>query len=467
MTDKERPVTETKTSKRRKPAKDAPKPRPVIVLREASTLKDLAEKMKLRPKDLLEKLAAKGYVLDANDIIDESLAARIAKDLDSSSRDHPRRERRCDAGPKAESRPRDAAAGRDDHGPRRPRQDDAPRRHPLLAPRRQGIGRDHPAHRRLPGRPSTNGRSRSSTRPATKPSPSSGPAGPRSRTSSSWSSPPTKASCPRPRKPSTTPKPPAFRSSSPSTRSTSPKPTRTRSSANSKKKDILVEEWGGDVISVAVSAKEKKNIDELLEMILLLADVIEIKANPKVPAQGVVLEARLDAKKGPLATVIIQNGTLTVGEAFLAGTTFGKVRALIDENGQILKAAGPVDARRSPRLRGCPPGRRSLSGRCRASKRPRRSPPIRLSRAPQEDEQKARTRHSGRPLQEDRRAARSRSSRSSSRPTSRDRSRSSSGLLPSLEHGQSQGQDRPRRDGHDHRIRHPPGLDLERDHHRL
>jgi translation initiation factor IF-2 len=107
------------------------------------------------------------------------------------------------------------------------------------------------------------------------------------------------------------------------------------------KDGILVEEWGGDVISVAVSAKEKRNISELLEMILLLADVLELKANPKGKAQGVILEARMDGKKGPLATIVIQNGTLAVGEAFLSGTTFGKVRALNDENGKMLKSAGP------------------------------------------------------------------------------------------------------------------------------
>ena len=107
------------------------------------------------------------------------------------------------------------------------------------------------------------------------------------------------------------------------------------------KEGMLVEEWGGDVISVEVSAKEKKNINELLEMILLLADVIEIKANPKVKAQGVVLEARLDAKKGPLATVIIQNGTLSVGQAFLSGTTLRKSAGAQRRARQMLKSAGP------------------------------------------------------------------------------------------------------------------------------
>ena len=107
------------------------------------------------------------------------------------------------------------------------------------------------------------------------------------------------------------------------------------------KEGLLVEEWGGDVICVEVSAKEKTNLEELLEMILLLSDVIEIKANPKVMAQGVILEARLDTKKGPVATVIIQFGTLRQREAFISGTCYGKVRALFDENGKAMKEAEP------------------------------------------------------------------------------------------------------------------------------
>ncbi len=109
------------------------------------------------------------------------------------------------------------------------------------------------------------------------------------------------------------------------------------------KEGLLVEDWGGQTISVAVSAKEKKNLDDLLEMILLLSDVIEVKANPKVKAQGVILEARLDSQRGPVATVIIQNGNLTQGENFISGITYGKVRAIFDDNGKPLKKAGPSD----------------------------------------------------------------------------------------------------------------------------
>jgi translation initiation factor IF-2 len=107
------------------------------------------------------------------------------------------------------------------------------------------------------------------------------------------------------------------------------------------KENLLVEDWGGKTISVEVSAREKKNVGDLLEMILLLSDILEIKANPKVPAQGIVLEARLDSQKGPIATVIIQQGTLVQGQAFVSGLTTGKVRAMFDEHGKVLKSAGP------------------------------------------------------------------------------------------------------------------------------
>lgn len=105
------------------------------------------------------------------------------------------------------------------------------------------------------------------------------------------------------------------------------------------KEGLLIEDWGGDVVSVDISATERKNLDELLEMILLLADVMEIKGNPSVPAQGVILEARLDPKKGPVATVIIKQGTLNQGEAFVSGTSYGKARALFNEHGKPIKKA--------------------------------------------------------------------------------------------------------------------------------
>ncbi len=105
------------------------------------------------------------------------------------------------------------------------------------------------------------------------------------------------------------------------------------------KQNLLVEDWGGDTICVEISAKEKTNLDELLEMILLLAEMLEIKANPKVPAQGIVLEASLDTSKGPVATIIIQHGKLSRGETFVCGTTYGKARAMFDEGGKAVNEA--------------------------------------------------------------------------------------------------------------------------------
>ena len=107
------------------------------------------------------------------------------------------------------------------------------------------------------------------------------------------------------------------------------------------KEGLQVESWGGDVVSVEISAKEKTNLNELLEMILLLSDMIELKANPNIEAHGIVLEARLDATKGPVATVIILHGILQQGESFISGNTFGKARALFDEHGKPMKNAGP------------------------------------------------------------------------------------------------------------------------------
>jgi translation initiation factor IF-2 len=106
------------------------------------------------------------------------------------------------------------------------------------------------------------------------------------------------------------------------------------------KEGLMVEEWGGDTVCVEISASEKTNLDELLEMVVLINDMLELKGNPHVPAQGVILEARLDPQKGPMGTVIIQQGTLHQGDAFISGTHFGKARALFDEKGQVLKEAG-------------------------------------------------------------------------------------------------------------------------------
>lgn len=104
---------------------------------------------------------------------------------------------------------------------------------------------------------------------------------------------------------------------------------------------LLPEEWGGDTIMVPVSAKKNQGIDDLLENILLVAEVMELKANPNRHAQGVVIEAQLDKGRGPVCTVLVQKGTLHVGDTIIAGTAFGKVRAMTNERGEKVKAAKP------------------------------------------------------------------------------------------------------------------------------
>ncbi|HYL62257.1 MAG TPA: translation initiation factor IF-2 [Candidatus Methylomirabilis sp.] len=104
---------------------------------------------------------------------------------------------------------------------------------------------------------------------------------------------------------------------------------------------LMPAEWGGDTEFVEVSAKQKKNIDKLLETILLVADLRELKANPDAPASGTVLESRVDKGRGPVATVLVQNGTLNASDFFICGSVFGKVRAMFDDRGRALKDAPP------------------------------------------------------------------------------------------------------------------------------
>ena len=105
--------------------------------------------------------------------------------------------------------------------------------------------------------------------------------------------------------------------------------------------EIVSEEWGGDTIMVPVSAHTGEGVEELLENILLLADVQELRANPKRAARGVIIEARLDKTRGPVATVLVQNGTLHTGDNVVAGMAFGRIRAMVNSRGERVKSAGP------------------------------------------------------------------------------------------------------------------------------
>jgi translation initiation factor IF-2 len=105
---------------------------------------------------------------------------------------------------------------------------------------------------------------------------------------------------------------------------------------------LVPEQWGGETIYVDVSAKRKQNIDELLEMLLLQAEILELRANPSRHGQGVVIEAELDKSRGPVATVLVQKGTVRTGDAFVVGMHYGRIRALLNDRGEKIAAAGPA-----------------------------------------------------------------------------------------------------------------------------
>ncbi|MCI8273367.1 MAG: translation initiation factor IF-2 [Clostridia bacterium] len=105
--------------------------------------------------------------------------------------------------------------------------------------------------------------------------------------------------------------------------------------------ELVPEEWGGDTIYVPISAKQHLNIDQLLEMVLLQADILELKANPKKQAKGVVIEARLDKSKGTIASMLVQRGTLDIGDTIVVGSSIGRIRSMIDDKGKKVKKAGP------------------------------------------------------------------------------------------------------------------------------
>jgi translation initiation factor IF-2 len=105
--------------------------------------------------------------------------------------------------------------------------------------------------------------------------------------------------------------------------------------------NLVVEDWGGDTIAVPVSAKQKTGIEHLLEMIIIVSEMKELRANPNKAARGSIIEAKLDKGRGPVATVLVQDGTLRIGDPVVAGACFGKIRAMIDDKGRNLKEAGP------------------------------------------------------------------------------------------------------------------------------
>ena len=105
---------------------------------------------------------------------------------------------------------------------------------------------------------------------------------------------------------------------------------------------LVIEEWGGDTVSVDISAKTQQNLDELLDMILLVAEMAELKADPAGPMEATVVEAQLDKGKGPIATVLVQSGTLKQGEAVVVGQSYGRIKAMLDDRGHRIQKAGPA-----------------------------------------------------------------------------------------------------------------------------
>jgi len=326
--------------KKKAKAEEAPKARPKYILREGMTVRDAAERIGLKPKDLIEKLAAKGNLQEQNDLLDEAVAAAVGRALDADVEflgyeQDLRRRAEADAADLLARPPVVTIMGHVDHG--KTTLLDAIRSSNLVDKESGGITQHIGAYRVLfnnraitfvdtPGHEAfTQLRARGAkvtdivilvvaaddgVMPQTKEAISHAKA-------------------------ANVPIIVAIN------KIDKPEANIDRVKQQLSKEGLLVEDWGGQTISVQVSAKEKKNLADLLEMIILLADVIEVKANPRVEAQGVVLEARLDPKKGPIATVIVQHGVLTAGASFISGTTRGKVRALFDEHGKPLKRAEP------------------------------------------------------------------------------------------------------------------------------
>jgi translation initiation factor IF-2 len=336
---KEAPKPKTPVKKKAK-AEEAPKVRPKYFFREGMTLRDAAGTAGLKPKDLIEKLSAQGIQLEQNDLLDEATAAALGRALEADVEflgyeQDLRRRAEAKASELLARPPVVTIMGHVDHG--KTTLLDAIRSSNLVAKESGGITQHIGAYRvhfnnrsitfvDTPGHEAfTQLRARGAkvTDIVILVVAADDGVMPQTREAISHA------------KAANVPIIVAIN------KIDKPEANIDRVKQQLSKEGLLVEDWGGQTISVEVSAKEKKNLAELLEMIVLLADVIEVKANSSVEAQGVVLEARLDPKKGPLATVIVQHGVLKGGDAFISGTTHGKVRALFDENGKPLRRAEP------------------------------------------------------------------------------------------------------------------------------
>jgi len=336
---KETPKPKPAVKKKAK-AEEAPKARAKYIFREGMSVREAAERTGLEPKEMIEKMSSQGARLELNDLLDEAVAAAIGRSLDADVEflGYEQDLRRRAEAAKAELLARPPVVtimGHVDHG--KTTLLDAVRSSNLVGKESGGITQHIGAYRVLfnnraitfvdtPGHEAfTQLRARGAkvTDIVILVVAADDGVMPQTREAISHA------------KAANVPIIVAIN------KIDKPEANIDRVKQQLSKEGLLVEDWGGQTISVEVSAKEKKNLADLLEMIILLADVVEVKANPRVEAQGVVLEARLDPKKGPIATVIIQHGVLTGGAAFISGTTHGKVRALFDEHGKTLKRAEP------------------------------------------------------------------------------------------------------------------------------
>jgi len=324
-----------------KPAEPpAPKPRPKLLLREGHLVKDVAEMMKMKLRDVLDKLGEKGLALSANDLVDaahvESLTRALGADVEFLSVEQ-------EAKLRAESRPDDllprppvvTIMGHVDHG--KTTLLDAIRSSRLVDKESGGITQHIGAYR-------VSHKNRSITfidTPGHEAFTQLRARGARLTDIVVLVVAADDGVMPQTREAIDHAKAAGVPIIVAINKMDMPDANAERVKQQLSKEGLLVETWGGKIVSVEISAKTKENVDDLLEMIVLTADVAELKANPRVPAQGVVLEARLDAQKGPLATVIVQFGSLGLGESFVSGTLAGKVRALFDEAGKPVRSAGP------------------------------------------------------------------------------------------------------------------------------
>ena len=315
-----------------------------MTIPEAITIQELANRMAERAVDVIKILMKQGQMVTINDVIDADTAQLIAEELGHTVK----RVAEADVEEGVFDAADDPAtlsaarAGRDRHGPRRPRQDLAARRHPLDQRGQRRSRRHHPAHRRLSG-----GLRRSHGKITFIDTPGHAAfTAMRARgakvtdivvlvVAADDGVMPQTVEAINHAKAAKVPMIVAINKID----KPDAKPERVRTELL--QHEVQVESLGGDVVDVELSATKKTNIDKLLEMIGLQAEILDLKANPSRAAEGTVIEAKLDRGRGPVATVLVQRGTLHVGDLIVAGAEWGRVRALVNDKGETVQEAGP------------------------------------------------------------------------------------------------------------------------------